>query len=180
MGTIIELGDDMNIKKDINAILNEKDTYKCLLKGRSYIIKLIEIKNLQVDLYYDLTYYCMDFFQKGFTIYDDDIRFKINIFFGNKMEFFCNKYIQAKGSEVFNNKNDVIFLIEVANFYELADKFDEKFELLESIVLKSDNLNLKIMAIDEILNIGDLGHNVRNKYIKLKKEITLQARGWLG
>ncbi|MDO4301672.1 MAG: hypothetical protein Q4D26_09820 [Clostridia bacterium] len=161
----------MNIKKDINNIFCEKDIYTLLSRGTTYIDKLLENENLSLDLYFDLTYYCMDFFQEGFKLRNSKDRFYYNRFFGDKMEYFCNKYIELKGKEVFNNKEDVRFLIEIAVFYELADKFDEKFDLLELIVDNSSHWELKLKAIEEILNIGDIGDFIRDKYKKLKTDI---------
>ena len=79
--------------------------------------------------------------------------------------------MELKGKEVFNNKEDVNFLIETAAFYELADKFDEKFDLLELITDNSSNDELKLRAVEEILNIGDIDISIRDKYEKLRDDI---------
>ncbi len=161
----------MNLKNEIDNILCEKDIYTLLAKGKSYIEKIAENENLPLDLYFDLTYYCMDFFREGFNLKEDKERFYYNHFFGDKIEYFCNRYMELKGKEVFNNKEDVNFLIETAAFYELADKFDEKFDLLELITDNSSNDELKLRAVEEILNIGDIDISIRDKYEKLRDDI---------
>ena len=79
--------------------------------------------------------------------------------------------MELKGKEVFNNEEDVNFLIETAAFYELADKFDENFDLLELIADNSSNDELKLRAVEEILNIGDIYISIRDKYEKLRDDI---------
>lgn len=161
----------MSIKNDIENIFCEKNVYTLLLRGKDYIDELLTKENLPIDLYFDLTYYCLDFFLKGFELDIINDKFYYSKYFGDKMEYFCNKYIELKGINVFNNKKDVDFLIEIAVIYELANKFDEKFILLDLIVNNSNCKELKLKAIDAILDIGDIGEYNRNKYEKLRDNI---------
>lgn len=170
-GRGIKVGDTVDIKKDIKNIFCEENTYILLLKGKDYIDKLPTKENLPIDLYFDLTYYCLDFFLKGFELDNINYKFYYSKYFGDKMEYFCNKYIELKGASAFNDKKDVEFFIEIAIFYELASKFDEKFILLDLIVNNSNCKELKLKVIDAILDIGDIGKYNRQKYEKIRDNI---------
>ncbi len=159
------------VKKNIDNLLNQIDTFNSLNNGMKCILELKNSKDLISENYKDIAYYCEDFYIKGFEFSNDEDRYYFNDFFGKMGVFFCNKYIKSKGNEVFNDDKDVEFLIEMSMFYELAGRYDEHFDLLEDIVNNSNKNHLKIKAINEILDIGGLNDDIFDKYTALKNSI---------
>lgn len=163
--------DLLGLKRKFEDIFNENDIYDCLKRGKDYILILKDFRDLTSDFYYNIAYYCEDLFIKGLSLENNEDRFYFNDFFGSMGIFFCDKYIKSIGVEVFNDEISVDFLIEMSMFYGLADRHDEKFDLLEAIVNNSDKNNLRIKAINQILKIVGLNKDIINKYKILKNSI---------
>ncbi len=151
--------------------MNEEDKYKLLKLGEEYCQSLINCNTLSKSDYYDLAYYCEDFFWIGFELEEDEYRFYYSRIFGNMGVIFCKNYMEKRGIEVFNNESDVNFIIEMAMFFDIAGKYNEQFYLLDSLVKNSKNDIYKIRAIEQILFIGDLGRSTLDKYKALKDNI---------
>lgn len=159
------------LKRKFELLINKKDINECVKNGKVFISYLKSIKNLPIEFYKDISYYCEDLFLKGLSLEKDEDRFFYNDFFIGMGLYFCNQYIKGRGFEVFNNEEDINFLIDMSTFYELGDRHDEKFDLLENMVKCSEKNCFKLKAIDQILNIGGLNKDIFDKYQELKKEL---------
>ena len=163
--------DLLELKRKFKDIFNEKDIYNCLKRGKEYILTLKDCKDFTSDFYYNIAYYCEDLFLKGLSLENNDDRIYFNDYFAKMGVFFCDEYIKSIGIEVFNDEKSIDFLIEMSMFYELAERHDEKFDLLEAIVNNSNKKNLRIKAINQILKIGELNKDILQKYKVLKNNI---------
>lgn len=171
LGVKLLENDIKTLKRKFDNIFNEDDVYCCLQNGANYVLKLKKSKNLTSEFCYNIAYYCEDFFIKGMSLENNESRSYYCDFFGEMGVFFCNKYVNSVGNKVFNDEMSVDFLIEMTMFYELADKHDEKLDLLEMIVNNSSNDNLKIRALNQILKIGGLNKKIYDKYNNLKNHL---------
>lgn len=162
----------VSVKNDIINILSEENIYECLTKGKNYLSCINDLDILTSDICYELVYFSEDLFYKCFELEsgEEQDRFYYQNIFAEKSVIFCNEYIKRNGVGVFDDEFKVKFLIEVADFYELANKYDEKFSLLESIVNDSNIKHLKVKAIDQILAIGGLNKTIFDRYTSLKEK----------
>ena len=160
-------------KRDIDKIhKSSKDICTIQNMCEKYIDNIINNNNIMSqEAYFELSYICADRFYEAFKIKNSKDRLYYQKYFSDMAEFFCNKYIEIKGEDAFN-KTDIDFLIEMTMLFDLADKHDERFDLLDSIIKNTKNNACKLRAVIQILNTGDLNSNLLIDYQKMKSDIT--------